>query len=61
MKTFFHHNLGQISFPTDLFGKKEHVQGILFKEKQMKKLTKEEILPRILYEDAERVAFNKPT
>ena len=27
----------------------------------LKKLTKEEILPRILYEDAEWVAFNKPT
>ena len=51
----------QISFPADLFWKKEHVQWISFKEKQMKKLTKEEILPRILYEDAEWVAFNKPT
>ena len=26
-----------------------------------KKMTKEEILPRIIYEDAEWVAFNKPT
>ncbi len=51
----------QISFNSDLFWKKEHVSWISFKQKQMKNLTKEEILPRILYEDSERVAFNKPT
>lgn len=50
----------QISFPSELFWKKEHVSWISFKEKQMKKITKEEILPRILYEDVEWVAFNKP-
>ena len=51
----------QISFSADLFGKKEHVSWKSFKEKQMKKLTKTDILPRIIYEDADRVAFNKPT
>ena len=50
----------QISFSSDLFWKKEHISWLSFKQKQMKKLTKEDILPRILYEDAERVAFNKP-
>lgn len=29
----------EISFPVDLFWKKEHVQWISFKEKQMKKMT----------------------
>ena len=31
----------EISFPVDLFWKKEHVQWISFKQKQMKKLSKE--------------------
>ena len=50
----------QISFSSDLFWNKEHVSWISFKERQMKKLTKDQILPRILYEDSEWVAFNKP-
>ena len=50
----------KISFPSDLFWKKEHISWISFKQKLMKKLTKEDILPLILYEDAERIAFNKP-
>ena len=51
----------EIVFPSDLFWKKEHVSWKSIKQKQMSKLSKEDILPRILYEDAEWVAFNKPT
>ena len=51
----------KISFSSDLFWKKEHFSWMSFKQKKMKKLTKEDILPWILYEDTNRVAFNKPT
>ena len=54
-------NWDEITFPSDLFWKKEHVSWKSFKQKQMNKLTKDEILPWILYEDAEWLAFNKPT
>ena len=54
-------NWDMIEFSSDLFWKEEHVSWKSFKQKQMNRLTKEEILPWILYEDTERVAFNKPT
>lgn len=51
----------EISISNELLWKKEHTSEISFKEKQMKKISKEDILPRIIYEDSQWVAFNKPT
>ncbi len=42
-------------------GKKNPSLLISRKEKKIKKLSKEEIKKRIIYEDGNRVAFNKPT
>ena len=54
-------NWDEITFLSDLFWKREQVSWRSFKQKQMNRLTKEEILSWILYEDAEWIAFNKPT
>jgi 23S rRNA pseudouridine955/2504/2580 synthase len=50
----------EITIPDDLLGKKDASLLITRKEKKIKKLTKADIQPLILYEDDHRIAFNKP-
>ncbi|MDR0369665.1 MAG: hypothetical protein LBH96_04050 [Candidatus Peribacteria bacterium] len=50
----------EIIFEENLLGKKDSKLLISSKERKIKKLTKEDIQPMIIYEDDHRIAFNKP-
>jgi 23S rRNA pseudouridine955/2504/2580 synthase len=50
----------EIHIPDDLLGRKDSSLLITSKERKIKKLTKADIQPLILFEDEHRIAFNKP-
>jgi 23S rRNA pseudouridine955/2504/2580 synthase len=50
----------EILIPDELLGKKDTSTHLTGKERKIKKLSKEDIQPLLLFEDTNRVAFNKP-
>jgi 23S rRNA pseudouridine955/2504/2580 synthase len=50
----------EVEIPDELLGKKDPSRLITSKERKLKKLTKADIQPLILFEDTNRIAFNKP-